>query len=51
MTIQQQLEHIANDICDTYCKFPAQYDCSDDTATDKLIKEHCDNCPLMKLWG
>ena len=43
MTIIQQLEAIAGEICDNYCKWPELYD-----DMDELCSEHCDECPLTQ---
>lgn len=47
MSIPAQLQRIAEDICDHYCKFPEQYE--GDDGIDRLISEHCENCPINKL--
>lgn len=51
-TIRQQLEAIAGEICDHYCKFPDQYDVqgmTEDEFTEKLVKERCAMCPLVQF--
>lgn len=52
MQIIDQLQKIADEMCDKYCKYPEQYESQyDDTdeAWDKMMCEVCDNCPLNKL--
>lgn len=44
VTVTGLLEEIANDFCDNYCKYPSEY-----TDEDKLMKEHCERCPIMKI--
>lgn len=44
MTIPEQLDKIAGEMCDKYCKFPDQ--AKDE---DELFKNHCDKCPMLKL--
>lgn len=51
-TILQQLEAIAGEICDHYCKFPDQYDVegmTEDEYSEKLLNEHCLMCPLVQF--
>ena len=51
-TIVRQIEQIAEDICDNYCKYPelyaAQYKDPDESES-RLLSEKCDNCPLLRL--
>lgn len=44
--ISQELESIAEAICDNYCKFPAQYTPEE---WEEAMQEICNNCPLMRL--
>lgn len=51
-TIRQQLEAVASEICDHYCKFPDQYDVvglTEDEYTEKLVEERCVMCPLLQF--
>lgn len=50
--IGKQLEAIAGEICDHYCKFADQYYAdadSEDKYTEKLVMEHCEMCPLVQF--
>lgn len=40
---EKQVEKMAEDFCDNYCKFPGQ--CKDQDDLDK----HCDNCALIRV--
>ena len=44
-----EMEHIAGEICDHYCKFPEAYYTGQDDDNDRMIEERCNNCPLGKL--
>lgn len=46
-TISQLLEEVANEICDNYCKYPAEYNSKKEF--EELLDTHCLNCPLSKL--
>ena len=46
-TISQLLEEVANEICDNYCKYPAE--CSSEKEFEELLDTHCLNCQLSKL--
>lgn len=43
-TVVATLYGIVEEICKHYCRFPDEY-----TDEDKLIEEHCDQCPLNKI--
>lgn len=49
--IVQQLEEIAEEMCDNYCKWPAKYleENEHEVAYEKMWDEICVNCPLDKL--
>jgi len=50
--ITKQLEKIAEEICDNYCKFPQEYNSRTDDPDknwELLSKEKCENCPLNKM--
>ena len=52
LTIQNQLEQIASEICDRYCKWPDQYfqtNENEDIRTEKLVEEKCMMCPLVQF--
>ena len=42
-------EDIAAKICDKFCKFPEAYDTGHDDDNERMIEEHCNNCPLGEL--
>lgn len=42
--IKDQLDDIASDICDNYCKYRAEA-----MNNEELKSEHCDDCPLVNL--
>jgi len=43
-----ELEEVAGEICDHYCKFPEAYgDREDDN--QRMIEEKCNKCPLDRL--
>ena len=44
VTVTGLLQEIADDFCDNYCKYPDRY-----TDEDKMMEEHCDQCPLNKI--
>lgn len=43
-TIKEQIDDIASDICDNYCKYRAE--AFDD---EELQNTHCNDCPLVNL--
>lgn len=45
-TISQIISEAAAQMCDKYCKFPDMYSGEDE---EKLISEHCENCPLVNM--
>lgn len=51
MTIGEQLEVIAEEICDSYCKYPDRakdlYE-DPDEAMDWISDNHCVNCPIYR---
>ena len=50
-TISKQLEKIASEICDKFCKYPDQ-PIPEGKEPDWLITDPespCNNCPLMKI--
>jgi hypothetical protein len=52
MTISEQLEKVAEEICDSYCKYPekVRQECGDtDEAFEHLTKTICSRCPLSRL--
>ena len=52
VTICDQLQDIMEDICTYYCKYPEQYLSQykdPDMASDKMLNERCENCPLEKI--
>ena len=47
-TIASQLEDIAGEICNNYCKYPEQWD-EDKEGCDLVDSDICKNCPLNKI--
>jgi hypothetical protein len=47
-SISKQLEEIANEICNNYCKYPEQWD-EEKEGCELSESEHCKNCPLNRL--
>ena len=47
-TIALELEHIAAQICDKYCKYPEQWD-EEKEGKELYESEICKNCPLSRL--
>lgn len=43
--VLEELEEIKTDICDHYCKYPAEWDEDDGPIEDAI----CKNCPLTRL--
>jgi hypothetical protein len=41
------IRKVVEEMCDKHCKLPEQYSEEDE---EKLYEEHCNNCPLNKLW-
>ena len=41
---EEQAMKIAEEICDTYCRFPEMY-----ATREQLHERHCDSCILLQL--
>ena len=53
MTVSKILEAVTTEICDNYCKYPDIYNKKyedEEEALEIMVKEHCDDCPLNKLF-
>ena len=51
-TISAQMNDIANEICERYCKYPeiAKTETDDpDLAEDLLYDKYCGSCPLSRI--
>lgn len=48
MTVTEQIEAIAEDFCNHYCKYPDLWD-EDAEGCELSESEHCQNCPLSEL--
>lgn len=48
MTISEQIEAIAEDFCNHYCKYPDLWD-EEAEGCELSESEHCQNCPLNEL--
>lgn len=46
-SIVTEIQNIAEEICDHYCKYPELY--KDDEDMAELLDEHCQGCPVNKL--
>lgn len=47
VTISEQFEEIAKEICDNYCKYPHLWE--EEKDGELADSERCANCPLNKL--
>lgn len=47
-SITKQIEAIAEEFCNDYCKYPDQYD-EEKEGCELAESEICANCPIMKL--
>lgn len=47
-TIALELEHIAAEICNSYCKYPDQWD-AEKEGKELYESAICANCPLNRL--
>lgn len=50
--IRKELEAIAGEMCDHYCKWPDQYfDPSgiEEEQTERLVAERCKTCPILQF--
>ena len=48
MTISEQIEEIASEICRNYCKYPDTWD-EEAEGMELCESDHCKNCPLNRL--
>lgn len=57
MTVTEQIASVSEKICNGYCKYPqiyrekylhGQYENADE-ATERMIEECCNHCPLLEL--
>ena len=48
MTVTEQIEAIAEDFCNYYCKYPDLWD-EEAEGCELSESEHCQNCPLSEL--
>lgn len=49
MSIQKQIEEVAEEMCNHYCKYPEQWDPEEHDGQELFESEICINCPLNKL--
>ena len=47
-TITQQIQEVADDFCDNYCKYPDIWD-EEAEGCELSESDHCRNCPLNRL--
>ena len=51
-TVKEELNRIAEEICDSYCKWPEHClskEKDPDKAEEMLYSVYCEKCPLMEL--
>jgi hypothetical protein len=48
-TVVQIMDEVAQEICDEYCKYPAEWDPDEHDGMELFESEICQNCPLMRL--
>lgn len=48
MTIREQIQAVADEICSTRCKYPDQWD-EEKEGIELCDSEYCKNCPLNEL--
>ena len=52
MLIIDQLQSIAVEMCEHYCKYPEQYESQykdPDVAWNRMRQDKCNDCPINKL--
>ena len=53
VSVLNELNELAIDVCQNRCKYPEKYDCQeiyeDFENLEKMYKEQCKNCPIMEL--
>lgn len=53
MSVAKELEEIASEICDNYCRWPhvalEMFWMDKDVEREAFLDEKCKNCPLMRL--
>ena len=47
-TITKQIQEVADDFCDNYCKYPDIWD-EEAEGSELSESDHCQNCPLNRL--
>ena len=51
MSVAKELEEIASEICDNYCRWPEEYGVMYELyKAEERLAEKCENCPLMRLF-
>lgn len=48
-SISQQLEDIATEFCDKYCKYPETYKPEEHDGVELFDSDICSNCPIGRL--
>ncbi len=48
MTVREQIEKIADDFCNNYCKWPDLWN-EEEEGYGLADSEHCANCPIERL--
>lgn len=53
VSVLDELNELAKDVCKNRCKYPEQYDYQDIDEDfvnlEKMYEEQCKNCPIMEL--
>lgn len=53
MSVAKELEEIASEICDNYCRWPyvalEMFRLDKDEEREAFLDEKCEKCPLMRL--
>ena len=52
VSVLNELNELAIDVCQNRCKYPEKYDCQDQKENEKfkkMINEQCENCPINEL--
>lgn len=49
LTVTAIINGVIEEICDKYCKYPAEWDPEEHDGQELFESEICANCPLMRL--
>lgn len=46
------IQSIIEEMCDSYCKYPNEYNPEENDSVELFDSDICENCPLKRLiWG